>query len=553
MLRSRNLKVQRAGRVLGWIVLGMSGAALVGCWDAYGELYLPLTEATLGTGGSASSSSSSGGGTGGTPPGCEGDPTADATLVRDQCGVFVRASAAAGGKGTKGSPFQTFEEAAGAADVKRIYACAESYVEKAPIVFTGGVEIYAGFVKCDKQSGWMWMPASKASLTGPADMVSLTLNGGANHLENMNVVVPNASTAGGSAIAMLVISGSLGMSEGSITAGDGMAGVPGMSLADDVTLDGDVGDSGVGICGSGANNKGPVGKQKSCAASDSSTAGNGGDGGELMMSLPQPAGSGTDGIPLDVSSPTKGKGGTGEGQGAPAALSCDSGTDGVSGIAGDAGDGANGYGAVTAKGLYQGVSGKNGTSGKPGQGGGGGGGAKGALLINCGMGAVDRVGASGGAGGTGGCGGVLGGGGKPGGSSIALVVLDAAVKLTDVTLTAGKGGDGGTGGDGQSGGQKGSGGDPGPGKGAGNPSCRGGDGGKGGNGGPGGGGQGGHSLGIAFKGTTAPSGVTFTPDPLNVGVGGIGGVGNTTANSGKGVDGIEEGCWDFTVNTKCAN
>lgn len=539
------MRIRRNSIALGCF---LGGLALLGsgCLDALGDFYVPLTDPKLATWGSGGSSSSTTG-TGGEPPGCAGDPTVDATLVRDECGVFVRASAAAGGKGTKTSPYQTFAEAAGAADVKRIYACAESYTETAPIVFTGGVEIYAGFTECDKQSGWAWTAASKASLTGPADMVSLTLNGGANHIENMNVATPNASIPGGSAVAMLVSGGSLDMSEGSIAAGDAMAGAAGMSLMDDMTLDGDPGDNGVGICGSGVNNKGPMGKTKTCPAGDSSTAGNGGDGGEFMMSLPQPAGDGGDGIPKDGAQATDGKGGVGEGT-----LVCKDGTGGVPGGAGDSGDGAIGYGAISAKDLYQGAAGKDGTAGKPGQGGGGGGGAKGGLLITCMAVAADRVGASGGAGGTGGCGGAMGGGGKAGGSSIALVVLDATVKLTNATLMSGKGGDGGKGGNGQSGGSKGGGGAFAVGAGGTNDSCQGQSGGKGGKGGPGGGGHGGHSLGIAFKGKTAPSGVTFTPDPLKKGSGGPGGLGNTTANGGNGGDGRAEACWDFGKGMACS-
>jgi hypothetical protein len=552
-MKDRNMRTM--ARKLAWIgLVGAGMATYAGCGTAYDDFYLELTNAKYGTStstGTGTSTSSSTTGTGGAPPSCEGDPTTDPSLVRDECGVFVQASAAAGGKGTKTSPFQTFEEAAGAADVKRIYACAETYAETAPIVFTGGVEIYAGFTECDKQSGWSWTAASKASLTGPADMVSLTLTGGANHIENMNVTALNASIPGGSAVAMLVSGGSLDMSAGSVTAGDAMAGSAGMSLMDDPLLDGDSGDGGVGICSSAANNVGPTGKNKSCTAGDNSTAGNGGDGGEFMMSLPQPAGSGTDGNPPDGAQPTDGKGGLGEGEGAPVALVCKDGTSGVPGSAGDSGDGATGYGAVNAKDIYQGLSGKDGTSGKPGQGGGGGGGAKGAKAVTCTGVTLDRIGASGGAGGTGGCGGSMGRGGAAGGSSIALLVLDSTVKLADVSLAAGKAGDGGKGGDGQKGGSKGTGGAFAKGAGTANDSCKGGDGGKGGAGGPGGGGQGGHSLGIAFMGTTPPSGITFTPDPLKKGSGGPGGLGNITANSGTGADGVSETCWDFGKDAIC--
>ena len=106
------------------------GLALAGAITAGGcfhfeddcELAHDCPTGSTGTSGTSTSSSS---GTGGMPPGCEGDPTKDATLVREECGVFVAASAAVGGKGTKGSPYQSFAEAAGASDTKRIYACAE--------------------------------------------------------------------------------------------------------------------------------------------------------------------------------------------------------------------------------------------------------------------------------------------------------------------------------------------------------------------------------------------------------------------------------------------
>jgi hypothetical protein len=129
-------------------------------------------------------------------------------------------------------------------------------------------------------------------------------------------------------------------------------------------------------------------------------------------------------------------------------------------------------------------------------------------------------------------------------------VLDATVTLSGVTLTAGNGGDGGEGGDGQNGGQPGSGGMLGNGAPL-NASCGGGAGGKGGNGGPGGGGQGGHSLGVAFQGTTVPTGGKFVIDMTKNGTGGMGGTDNTTANMGTGADGVAGDCWDFGAGRAC--
>ena len=498
----------------------------------------PSTTTTTGTG-----SGGGGGGDGGQPPDCAGDPTQDPALVRDECGVFVSASAVQDGDGSKTRPFKTIADAAASTGVKRIFACAEVYNEAATVSFTGGVDIYAGFANCASASGWSWQPTSFATLNGAPDLPALVLDGGASHIENLHVVAAQAALGGGSSIAMIVNGGTLDMPNGSLEAKAAKTGDPGVHLADDAALDGEQGDSGVGICDSGASNPGPTGKTKVCASSDGSTAGNGGDGGGLTAGTPDPAGSGTDGTPPDVSQPTKGVGGIGEGQGTPAANSCDIGQPGANGVAGSSGAGASGAGALSASG-YSGNKGGAGTNGKPGQGGGGGGGAKGATSITCNTVTQDRVGASGGAGGTGGCGGALGGGGNPGGSSIALVSLNATITLGQVTLKAGLAGDGGKGGDGQSPGKKGIGGNPGAGQGAANDSCRGGDGGRGGAGGPGGGGQGGHSLGIAFKGK-APTGGTVQIDMANNGKGGPGGNGNSAADNGKGADGVASNMMSF--------
>mgnify|MGYP007130789543 CR=1 FL=1 len=138
-----------------------------------------------------------------------------------------------------------------------------------------------------------------------------------------------------------------------------------------------------------------------------------------------------------------------------------------------------------------------------------------------------------------------------GGSSIALVAIDTPLTLSGVTLMAGRAGNGGVGSDGQVGGTFGAGGPQGTGAGAAKNSCAGGNGGVGGHGGPGGGGQGGHSLGMALQGTTAPAGVTSTIDPMNAGTGGLGGANNAAPNSGAGADGVAADCWDFTDNAAC--
>jgi hypothetical protein len=483
-------------------------------------------------------------------PDCSGDPTADPAIVTDACGVFVSASAAPGGDGTQATPFQTFAEAA-AAKPARVFACAGMYTETMQVSFNGGVEVYGGFSDCGATS-WTWSASVQAQIVTVAGVPGVVLGGGANKLENVSVMAPSVpmTMAGGSSIAMLVNGGSLDMTNGALTAGDAQDGAAGPTVADDPNLDGSTGASGANACDSGGMHLGAVGATNTCTATGGgSTAGSGGDGGDSMG---DPAGSGTNGNavpPAMAVGNTDGKGGLGEGQ--PTATLCSAGDTGAPGSAGSSGDGAAGIGVLMKTG-YQGVAGAGGTNGSPGQGGGGGGGAKGIASATCmGSPANDIAGASGGAGGTGGCGGTAGSGGQPGGSSIALLVLDANVTLPGVTLTAGKGGNGGDGGNGQNGGKLGSGGMPGNGVGSANASCRGGDGGQGGGGGPGGGGQGGHSLGIAFqgKGMAAPKGGTFMIN--NNGSGGPGGNNNTTANMGKGADGVTANCWDFAANAAC--
>lgn len=509
----------------------------VGCYSLSSDCDLFACASSSGSS-TSSSSSGTGGGDGGNPK-CDGDPTMDPSIVTSECGVFVSSTTGddnALDAGSKDKPVKTIAKALAIAGGKRVFVCAEAYAESSALS-ASDVEMYGGFTSCTSASGWTWQASAKATITGPTDAVTLTLNGGANVLRSVNLIAPNATLKGGSSISLVVNGGSLDMQDGALTSGDAQDGELGVTVADDPLIDGDAGEKGIDACGSGATHPGPTGKTKVCATGGMSIAGNGGDGGGFDMNMMLlAAGNGTDGSPPDLAQPTKGKGGAGEEQGAvPPAMTCVDGTSGANGGAGTSGVGASGVGSLDAMG-YAGAIGVDGTNGKPGQGGGGGGGAKGAKMVSCMMGGplINVLGASGGSGGTGGCGGALGGGGKAGGSSIALVSLDANVNLINVTLTPGKGGKGGDGGNGQNGGAKGFGGNPSTGPNT--DSCRGGDGGRGGNGGPGGGGQGGHSLGIAFK-TKAPKGGTATIDPLKLGKGGAGGVNNTALNMGVGEDG----------------
>ncbi|WP_437782971.1 hypothetical protein [Sorangium sp. So ce1097] len=486
------------------------------------------------------------------------DPTkncdlTDKSLPPDgSCGVFVRSSAGAGGDGSKERPFQSFAEAA-ATSPKRVYACGEAgekYPEDTGVIFTDGVKIYGGFTACD--GAWTWSSEARATLQGPADAIALTLNGGNNRLENVDIAAADASAAdadspGRSSIALLANGGAVTVVNGKLEAGDATSGAPARTIAEDPMLDGIDGEAGLAACTPGAAHEGPAGPVTRCADGQSE-GGKGGDGGAVTGTVASPmrsdAGGGTSGQPA-ASQPTQGAGGTGE----TAGQLCTEGKNGAPGDPGEPARPSEGLGTIDASG-YTGAPAERGGTGKPGQGGGGGGGARGGVAMCGGTTRLLLPGASGGAGGSGGCGGHGGHGGHPGGSSFALVVINATISLDGVSLVAGDGGDGGPGGEGQFGGIGGSGGEPGDPAGDAEASCLGGRGGRGGKGGPGGGGHGGHSLGVAFHG-----GELLTSDvSFEAGAEGTGGPGAGTGpnNGASGANGLAAECWNFAENTPCS-
>ena len=98
-------------------LLGLAVAVHAGCWFAYDDYYVPLTNPALADAGSDGNNAD-----------CSGNPTTDPAIVTDECGVFVSASAAPGGNGKQATPFQTFAEAA-ATKPARVFACAGAYTE----------------------------------------------------------------------------------------------------------------------------------------------------------------------------------------------------------------------------------------------------------------------------------------------------------------------------------------------------------------------------------------------------------------------------------------
>ncbi|WP_437735851.1 hypothetical protein [Sorangium sp. So ce1335] len=497
------------------------------------------------------------GGTGGNSNvACDEDPTTNPGAVIDDCGVFISTSASENPeqrKGTKESPFKTFAEAAARrGNKRRVYVCADAaepdtaaiYKESSRVDFSDGVEIYGGFTECNKEpDNWVWSSDKRATLvvtattteSGSPSTIALTLNGGANQVQSLNVIANGAATQGNSSVALLVNGGTADIVNTDLTAGDAGDGDPGVTPTDETDLNGIAGSKGDAACDPGAAHPGKDGPVKQCPGGESSAGGKGGAG-----SASGPAGSGGDGTPESD------RGGAG-GQGAQSAsMACTDGANGEPGKDGTPGDPIEdpGLGTIDATG-YHGVTGVQGRPGAPGQGGGGGGGALGGTATCPGADiAASLAGASGGTGGSGGCGGRGGEGGKPGGSSIAVLILNAEATFHDVQLTAGNAGDGGAGGDGALGGTGGLGGD----LGAGVPptlrtSCRGGSGGDGGLGGPGGGGSGGHSLGIVFKGNSSLQGEVPSFTPGSEGQGGPGG--SIPSAGAQGASGRSGACLNF--------
>ncbi|WP_437713050.1 PGRS family protein [Sorangium sp. So ce448] len=437
------------------------------------------------------------GGGGGTPEECV--PNESGRAVEDQCGVFVAASGDDAGAGTKGAPVKTLREAVARAKqegaTRRVYACAEELQGASEV--PGGVAIFGGL---DCAGGWGWIgETKKTEITAAEGEIPLVMRGGdgAVRVEDVHVTAraidpSNEEARGMSSVAVVAESIAVELARCTLEAGDAADGRDGEPY-EEPALAGEQGNPGKDACSAEIVVPGGV-KRNTCGTpddpSDDSTGGRGGIG-ELDS-----GGDGGTGTPTGAEN-------RGSGQNT---ATCTAGSAGTEGAAGEPGLSASGLGALSSSG-YAGASGNPGTPGAAAQGGGGGGGARGGIAANqC---AADSAGgASGGSGGPGGCGGKGGNPGGAGGASIALVSLDATLTFDDVSLKTGRGGRGGNGGPGQEGGIGGIGGPGGTvpdGIQSLNAGCAGGPGGKGGIGGIGGGGIGGHSLGIAFRGSPPPT------------------------------------------------
>ncbi|WP_437760176.1 hypothetical protein [Sorangium sp. So ce1389] len=481
-----------------------------------------------------------GGGTTQPDPTCEADPTQDPSTVTDRCAVFARASATAGGDGTKARPYASLAEAIEKAKGKRVLACSSGAFDGS-VTVSVAAEVIGGF-DCD--AGWTWSAEAQSTIEGDANEAALRLTkgGSGSKLRSLKIVAADATKAGGSSIGVAVDDIDAEFVHVDVIAGSGMDGARGetpTAAPDGENAPDDVSNACVGTVYGGLPGV--------TTCDDGETSGGvGGIGG-----TPEADGgngqNGQDGTPLPAENPDgSGIGGAGQ---TVSQSNCARGEDGAIGALGS--PGAPGIETELTLAGPTGGNGTGGTNGLRGQGGGGGGGAKAGRFCAAGGGTyVDGVGASGGGGGAGGCGGRAGTGGKAGGSSIGIVSLGNKLALTDVTVTVGKAGNGGTGGDGGPGGLGGMGSNGGTrvqvsGSIQG---CTGGLGGTGGDGGPGGGGRGGHAVGIAYA-------VTPSQVPALSVMGGTAGVGGAVGREGpaesNGAPGVSGACWDFGANASC--
>lgn len=449
-------------------------------------------------------------------------PSQTSGPVGDTCGIFVSSNGNDSNAGTKGNPVATLGQALTLAKgtLKPIYVCAEAFSEALEV--SSGTALYGGL---DCSAGWLWTESGRTTLTAAPDLIPMKLTSGSDvtKIERFSVIAADALQLGGSSIALIADNVPVEIIFSELSSGSGRDGPDGQTDPSFVPQNGEDGKPGSDACINPQMVMGGLGATAICN-NGISQGGDGGQGGITGVN-------GGVGKPGSNGQPEGSGSGLGGKEQVDTNVACTPGTDGMDGEVGAPGAGGTALGTISISGIV-GADGQSGGWGTPGQGGGGGGGAKsGPYCSNL----MDGPGASGGGGGSGGCGGKGGGGGQAGGSSIAIISLNATIKLSNVTLTAGAGGKGGAGATALTGGQGGAGAFGGN-KGF-SPSkvgCFGGDGGYGGDGGGGGGGRGGHSIGIAYRGARPDTtGLLITAGAP--GQGGAGGFNNPTGGGDWGI------------------
>ncbi len=213
-----------------------------------------------------------------TTPACA-SPQADASAVRDGCGVFVAPSGSdESGNGSMEKPFASLARAAKAASTTslRVFACTGAY--DGVVDLPAGVSIHGGFL-CEQH----WKHGDKHSvLRAPANVVGLRiLDAGTVAIDDLDVIAPSATIASGSSISVIVQNANVTFLRSVLTAGDGAPGAAGVRGADGaVAGDAERGRDGVVSCSGGAlGNLGAAGGTSSLAPE--ATGGAGGTGFEV--------------------------------------------------------------------------------------------------------------------------------------------------------------------------------------------------------------------------------------------------------------------------------
>lgn len=465
------------------------------------------TTSSSGEGGSAVSAGEGGGGDGGGqneggggdgPEGhCDPEQSGDVPIPAS-CGVFVDPGRPEGetGTGAKDDPYRSINDAVAATaelEERRIYV-KESVTDEHVVVAVEGVQLHGGL---DDQ--WVHRPEGRTHVRQEADdpepwAWEIAPAASEVKLRGFRIEGKVATAPGASSIGLAVREATVRLERVDVVAHEGVDGLDGTTPTDsigfmgfgvDVSLAGAAGSapSNMSQTLGGSGGYGGVNTRPGCA----SQGGRGGTGAGGLLVVYQ-AGDGqrgsSDGAPT-------GTGGTGASFLDDTFTNCTNGLPGASGGAGAVGTNASAPGTLSAIDGYVPPVANAGGRGEVGDaGGGGGGGRRQAEYGNRGFG--------GHGGGAGGCGGFGGLPATSGGSSIAILALEATIHFeSSVTLEADAGGDGGDAAVGQAGAKGGGGvihgGD--------SQACYGGVGRPGGDGGPGGAGAGGHSLGIAGAGT----------------------------------------------------
>ena len=372
-------------------------------------------------------------------------------------------------KGTRFEPFASVELALQAASQINgasvlILTRAQEFAS-APLTLSDGISIIGGW-----DDGFVFNPDATTTFNIQApsppegDIIGMSAVNGQkpSWLQNITLNVPDAQAEGASVIGLFLghQTAQFVVSNVRVQTGNGAEGSTGAR-----GIDGDPGlpgADGPDILASRVNlgTTGPDAPQRLATPECMNTrGGRGGDGAKLTTGGIWTGGQ--DGADSEARNPG-GRGASSRSQSggrAPNAADAEENIPGYERFPGDPGEHGrhSGLARVSADGTPEWVheaTGATGSMGSPGRGGGGGGG--GGVFSQS---STDYPGGAGGSGGNGGCAGTGGAGGQPGGSSVALVVLDSPlVEFRASHFVAGNGGQGGDGGTGGNGGSGGSGG-----------------------------------------------------------------------------------------------